>query len=915
MSASGQEEAVPQCHQRVGIATDGSVCHVPVSSHSVNVHELRIELELQCGIPNEDQILLCGPPYVRLDPRRPMEHYGLPSDSKRVFLYDRRALSHGAPPTASRRLEPIAVELPSEPTTCSDGSRILSESTNPLLRALGEFESHFQIQMAQGEALNKAAAESVALSEACVDQISVQYDAVYAAIDNLSMFKASMARHLAPFSTDYYEAKVKHEKLLSDFDDILSRLKTIELHPILQTDTKKTLFDCVPVEREREWAQQCVQSHTHLQIQVEKLLGARDEVYRLVDEIVQSLEVVKANHSKAQDELDLIRSQAASQASYEGTLKKNLDFVKGKISDMSFQVNSSSLMAPASQTLAACRGVSELYEQQHDLVPSIQRLYETIQGSVSNLSKEKDAFNQTVYDYLKRISTVQSRIRDFENSLAMLKEALAAQKKQFDELEHLEKLPEAYSACLHEISRRIKYGKKFSERIQAMAEELAQLREDEVHQRATFVRIHGQHLPRDFVLGLTEKPSHCEFRMRPFDQSLPPIEIDSDDEKEGEGEHEESAERDRVLSDELVFEDARSQCEIELAETTAEEVPIGGAVDRERELNELRERCQVFEKRIAELTSELQKAKKDTCYCSESCASIARSDVSRVSAREEDDPCDFPLVLALAATAGGMTSSSEAERSNLLEREKLSAKCVKELDKQSREKDLLISKLESENQQFLMNAAAFEEEIQERMKREKELQQRQNSLQQSVQSLQFSIGLQRSSLQKILGFLELGEEEYDRVDVEEYVTTCMDRIEQRIRELVASADAEKVLRQELEQRQDELSMLEVERDSQASFKISFRSFDVGDLALFLPTSAPGSESQRVYLAFHLGCPNRFLSEESISSFSVAGKRYPDYVVGRIVLIDEQLATESHNPYALQVGTTFFVLTVASLYDS
>jgi hypothetical protein len=39
------------------------------------------------------------------------------------------------------------------------------------------------------------------------------------------------------------------------------------------------------------------------------------------------------------------------------------------------------------------------------------------------------------------------------------------------------------------------------------------------------------------------------------------------------------------------------------------------------------------------------------------------------------------------------------------------------------------------------------------------------------------------------------------------------------------------------------------------------------------------------------------------------------VVGRIVLIDEQTATESNNPYAIHLGTTFYVLTVASLHES
>lgn len=82
-----------------------------------------------------------------------------------------------------------------------------------------------------------------------------------------------------------------------------------------------------------------------------------------------------------------------------------------------------------------------------------------------------------------------------------------------------------------------------------------------------------------------------------------------------------------------------------------------------------------------------------------------------------------------------------------------------------------------------------------------------------------------------------------------------------------------MLQSELEQRQSEFRLMESEQDVSDSFKISFRSFSVNDLALFLPTSAPGSDAQRVYLAFHLGCPHRFLSEESISSFSNDGQRY------------------------------------------
>ena len=76
---------------------------------------------------------------------------------------------------------------------------------------------------------------------------------------------------------------------------------------------------------------------------------------------------------------------------------------------------------------------------------------------------------------------------------------------------------ESYRACLSEIVRRRQYGALFSQKMECMAEEIANMREKELEIRNQFLSQYGQHLPRDFVPGLAEKPSHCEFRVRPFD--------------------------------------------------------------------------------------------------------------------------------------------------------------------------------------------------------------------------------------------------------------------------------------------------------------------------------------------------------------------------------------------------------------
>uniref|UniRef100_A0A7S1D9L6 Autophagy-related protein 11 C-terminal domain-containing protein n=1 Tax=Cyclophora tenuis TaxID=216820 RepID=A0A7S1D9L6_CYCTE len=87
-------------------------------------------------------------------------------------------------------------------------------------------------------------------------------------------------------------------------------------------------------------------------------------------------------------------------------------------------------------------------------------------------------------------------------------------------------------------------------------------------------------------------------------------------------------------------------------------------------------------------------------------------------------------------------------------------------------------------------------------------------------------------------------------------------------------------------------------------RISHSSFDVGDLALFMPTGR-GSGGKRIYLAFHTNCPHRYLSTDNIPGS-------PDFILGKIIFQEELVAGElgtDANPYNLHVGTRFWVLTV------
>lgn len=86
-------------------------------------------------------------------------------------------------------------------------------------------------------------------------------------------------------------------------------------------------------------------------------------------------------------------------------------------------------------------------------------------------------------------------------------------------------------------------------------------------------------------------------------------------------------------------------------------------------------------------------------------------------------------------------------------------------------------------------------------------------------------------------------------------------------------------------------------------KISCESFGVRDIGLFFHTGA-----HECFLAFNCGCPHYYLSKESLAST----KRGNAYVFGEIILISEKIASEKENEFQLQIGTTYYEVTIAVL---
>jgi hypothetical protein len=84
----------------------------------------------------------------------------------------------------------------------------------------------------------------------------------------------------------------------------------------------------------------------------------------------------------------------------------------------------------------------------------------------------------------------------------------------------------------------------------------------------------------------------------------------------------------------------------------------------------------------------------------------------------------------------------------------------------------------------------------------------------------------------------------------------------------------------------------------ANVRISYRSFQVQDIALFY-------ERKGAYVAYNHGAPNRYLSPESQALLNSK----QEFVLGKVIQIQRRFAEQENNPYSLPIGAEYFELTV------
>ena len=776
--------------------------------------------------------------------------------ARRLFLFSKRSLSESS--TAESPiclLQPKDVKLPTEAPGPSPLNIDVASSTAtlpPLHQALTAYERQFMLYLAQGRAFADGADLRLAACRTCVQEQAVIARALRAAVSNLADHYHTATRTRAEFTASFQSKLAAHSNLLQSFESILSQLATINLHSSLVSMARssgrvlETLLDTVPVEKERSWSQQCALGHERLAALFAELETAFGDLGTTA-----SREEEAAKDRQAEEEVQTLWNLV------EGEMKQCRDAQSERLdrltADHSYVVNTIMKALESENrdddTQAAFGPLGEKSKSSKDVIPAMIKDDATMKEIMGRVEESKTRAMQRMKMRLKEISRTQSNIQRVLSNVVVVRDAMTQQTENMTHLEHLSELPESYRAFLSEIRRRRAYGQAVNSLSRAMVERLAAMRTDEVKAREKFLRGPGRHLMPPF-----------------FDLFAPTL----------------------ATPPPLFTPQMPSVIELDSLPT------IGEADDSPVGVETVPGGTHLADTEMHPIPAETGGVSSASSLTAESHPVVAGPNQS---SSQQGSAGGDPMVVSTVVRGNAARPQQQIpEEDTMIQGQQGPAQPESQDPQQQQQDQLIVSADEHSGDGIIFDpaeGAAVEAE---------------------AKTLAYENAVLRQTIERLGGkppraYLEEAaanqKANQGSISPQEEGTSSAAVEIAALRKELAEANAKATsLAESLKQAESNYSKLA------AGDKISHRSFDIGDVGLFMLASRGSKDGKpRTYLAFHTNCPHRYLSKDCVTG-------EPNFVVGRIVGQKELVAAgevgTNSNPYGLPAGTKFWIVTVEVL---
>ncbi|XP_061347516.1 autophagy-related protein 11 isoform X2 [Gastrolobium bilobum] len=517
MSSSLTGSLVHEGQLLVHIAENGHSFELNCDENTL-VEEVMRSIEEVTGINLSDQLVLCLD--MKLESQRPLSAYKLPSDEREVYIFNKARLQNNSLPPPPEQVDiPRNLEPPS-PSSSHD-PHPLDDASDPALKALPSYERQFRYHYHRGYAIYTGTMMKYEHCERLLREQMVQERAVEVARGNLDQYYRMINQNYTDFMNRFMQQHRIHSGLLVNFGKDVDKLRSIKLHPALQTASRKSLLDLVKEENLRKSVEICTSSHKQFENKVSQFKQTFGEVKHRVEEVLSSRAFLPIKN--LEQAIKDHQRYTSEQKSIMQSLSKDVNTVKKLVDDcLSSQLSSS--LRPH-DAVSALGPMYDVHDKNH--LPKMQACDRAISKLLDFCKEKKNEMNIFVHNYMQSITYVSYLIKDQKLQFPVFKEAMARQDGLFVDLKLFHGIGPAYRACLAEIVRRKASMKLYMGMAGQMAEKLATKREVEVRRREEFLRAHSSCIPRDVLasMGLFDTPNQCDVNIAPFDVGLLNIDI------------------------------------------------------------------------------------------------------------------------------------------------------------------------------------------------------------------------------------------------------------------------------------------------------------------------------------------------------------------------------------------------------
>ncbi|KAL0726610.1 hypothetical protein Bca4012_022703 [Brassica carinata] len=488
-------------------------------SETTPVESVMRFVESVSGITFSDQLLLSLD--MKLEPQKLLSAFGLPSSDREVFVFNKAMLQSSSHPPSPEDVDLQEVDDALPPAPLHE-HHPLDDALDPALKALPLYERQFRYHFQKGRAFYNCTVVKHESCERLTREQKVQQRAVEVATRNLEQYYRVIFQNFLEFMKRYKHQHRLHSDLLMNFGRDVEKLRSVKVHPCLQTDSRRCLLDFVKEDNLRKAVENCASSHKQFENKIAQFQQMFVEVKRKVEELfacrdsltMKNLEVTVKDHERYINE----------QKSIMQSLSKDVNTVKKLVDDCMSSSQSSSSLRPH-DAVSALGPMYEVHDKNH--LPKMQACYNSISELLGFCKNKKNEMNNFVHSYMQKITYVTYIIKDAKLQFPVFREAMVRQDDLFADLKLVRGVGPAYRACLAEVVRRKSSMKLYMGMAGQLAEKLAMKRETEVRRREEFLKTHGPFLPRDVLssMGLYDTPTQCDVNVAPYDTSLINIEM------------------------------------------------------------------------------------------------------------------------------------------------------------------------------------------------------------------------------------------------------------------------------------------------------------------------------------------------------------------------------------------------------